>query len=101
MRILGRRARTAAELERALERGGVAAEERESALARLKELGYINDAETARFRARARGRGSRRPKRAARRRKPRMAPPKRSSPPGRCGGSCGDGSPPMRGRSSG
>ncbi len=54
MRILGRRARTAVELERALESGGVAAEERESALARLKELGYINDAETARFRARAR-----------------------------------------------
>ena len=54
MRILGRRARTALELERALERGGVAPEDRESALARLKELGYINDAETARFRARTR-----------------------------------------------
>jgi regulatory protein len=54
MRILGRRARTALELERALERGGVGPQERESALARLKELGYINDAETARFRARTR-----------------------------------------------
>jgi regulatory protein len=54
MRILGRRARSALELERALERGGVAPGDRESALARLKELGYINDAETARFRARTR-----------------------------------------------
>jgi regulatory protein len=54
MRILARRARTAVELERALERGGVGPEDRESALARLKELGYINDAETARFRARRR-----------------------------------------------
>jgi regulatory protein len=54
MRLLGRRSRTALELDRALERAGILPEDRESALARLKELGYINDAETARVRARAR-----------------------------------------------
>ncbi len=54
MRLLARRARTAVELERALERAGVPPDGRESALARLKELGYINDAETARVRARTR-----------------------------------------------
>lgn len=54
MRLLGRRSRTALELDRALERAGIPPRDRESALARLKELGYINDAETARVRARAR-----------------------------------------------
>jgi regulatory protein len=54
MQLLARRSRTALELDRALERAGVGPADRESALARLKELGYINDAETARVRARKR-----------------------------------------------
>jgi len=54
LRLLGHRSRTAAELDQALDRAGIPVPERESALARLKELGYINDAETARVRARTR-----------------------------------------------
>ena len=54
LRLLARRARTAAELDSALARAGVEAAERRSALARLEELGYINDRETARARARTR-----------------------------------------------
>lgn len=54
LRLLGHRARTAAELDQALDRAGVSAADRESALARLRHLGYINDAETARARARTR-----------------------------------------------
>src|SRR5207247_8072539 len=52
------RARTAAEVDRALEKTGVDAEARESTLARLRELGYISDGEVARARAHTRiGRG--------------------------------------------
>lgn len=58
VRLLASRARTSAELDAALERAGFAAAERKSALARLQHLGYINDGETARARARTRiGRG--------------------------------------------
>jgi len=58
LQLLAVRARTAQELERALARSGFAEPERESALARVRELGYINDRETARARARSRvGRG--------------------------------------------
>lgn len=48
------KARTEQELERALERCGVPAGERKSVLARVKELGYLNDREVARGRAAAR-----------------------------------------------
>lgn len=54
LRLLGQRSRTAAELDQALDRAGIPAPDRQSALARLRELGYINDAETARVRARKR-----------------------------------------------
>jgi regulatory protein len=54
LRLLGGRSRTAAELDRDLERAGHTARDRESALARVKELGYLDDAETARDRARKR-----------------------------------------------
>ncbi len=58
LRLLAMRARTAAELDRALERAGCSSADRHSALARLRHLGYINDEETARVRARTRiGRG--------------------------------------------
>ena len=52
--LLAARARTAIELERALQRAGYDERERKSALARMKELGYIDDREVARTRARAR-----------------------------------------------
>jgi len=54
LKLLANRARTALELDRALERAGFPVPERESALARVRELGYINDHETARTRARSR-----------------------------------------------
>jgi SOS response regulatory protein OraA/RecX len=54
LKLLAARARTTLELDRALERAGFPAPERESALARVRELGYINDPETARSRARSR-----------------------------------------------
>ena len=58
VRLLAQRARTAAEVDRALEQAGVDAEARESALARLRQLGYISDREVARARADTRiGRG--------------------------------------------
>jgi regulatory protein len=66
-KLLAIRSRTEQELDRALERAKVAPEDRKAALARLRELGYMDDRETARFRARAlieRGEG---PFRAARR----------------------------------
>ena len=47
LRLLGARARTEVELDRALTRAGYAAEERKSALARVKELGYMDDRELA------------------------------------------------------
>ena len=46
------RARTVAELDRALERAKVSERDRKAALARLRELGYMDDREVARFRAR-------------------------------------------------
>jgi regulatory protein len=51
LKLLTLRARTAQELERALARAGFAETERNSVLARVRELGYINDPETARARA--------------------------------------------------
>lgn len=52
LKLLAARARTAAELERGLERAGFGESERKSALARLRELGYMDDREVARGRAR-------------------------------------------------
>jgi len=54
LKLLALRSRTAQELDRALARSGYGAPERASAVARARELGYINDGETARFRARTR-----------------------------------------------
>jgi regulatory protein len=54
IRLLAQRSRTAAELERALQKAGIAAEERASAMERVRKLGYIDDAEVARARASAR-----------------------------------------------
>jgi regulatory protein len=54
LRLLALRSRTVQELDRALAKAGVASGERRSALARLRELGYINDREVARARARTR-----------------------------------------------
>jgi regulatory protein len=54
LRLLALRSRTAQELDRALAKAGVAPDERQSALARLLELGYVNDREVARARARTR-----------------------------------------------
>ena len=54
LRLLARRSRTALELDRALQKAGIPDGDRETALARLRELGYINDPETARMRARTR-----------------------------------------------
>ena len=52
LRLLARRAYTAAEMEAALERAGVSERERAEAVARLRELGYMDDLEVARARAR-------------------------------------------------
>ena len=58
IRLLALRARTAVEVDRALEKAGIDAEARESTLARLRELGYLSDREVARARAHTRiGRG--------------------------------------------
>ena len=54
MQLLGARSRTERELDRALERAGYTPADRDTALARVRELGYINDRETARARARSR-----------------------------------------------
>ena len=51
-RLLAMRARTVQELDRALERAKVSEKDRKAALARLRELGYMDDREVARFRAR-------------------------------------------------
>ena len=51
--LLGRKAYTNTEMDEALAKSGVSEEERQSAVARLRELGYINDLEVARVRARA------------------------------------------------
>jgi SOS response regulatory protein OraA/RecX len=50
--LLARRSRTELELDRALERAKFPATERKVALARLRELGYMDDREVARGRAR-------------------------------------------------
>ena len=52
LRLLARRAYTAAEMQAALEKAGVSAGERAEAVARLRELGYMDDLEVARTRAR-------------------------------------------------
>ncbi|HWE25617.1 MAG TPA: RecX family transcriptional regulator, partial [Myxococcales bacterium] len=52
LRLLARRAYTQQELRVALARAGVDEPERESAVARLRELGYMDDLEVARARAR-------------------------------------------------
>ena len=52
MRLLARRAYTAMEMDKALERAGVPEGERAEAVARLRELGYMDDLEVARARAR-------------------------------------------------
>jgi regulatory protein len=54
LQILARRARTAQEMDRALERAGFAEPERKAALARLRELGYMDDRALAGMRARTR-----------------------------------------------
>jgi regulatory protein len=51
LRLISARARTATELDRALLRAKVPAAERASALARMRELGYIDDAALATTRA--------------------------------------------------
>ena len=52
VKLLAMRARTVQELDRALERAKVSERDRKAALARLRELGYMDDREVARFRAR-------------------------------------------------
>ena len=54
LQLLAARSRTERELDRALERAGYPPAERDSAVARIRELGYISDRETARTRARSR-----------------------------------------------
>jgi regulatory protein len=54
LRLLAARARTSQELLRALERSGYPENDRNSALARLRELGYMDDREVVRERARSR-----------------------------------------------
>lgn len=51
LRLLGSRSLTARQLEQALARKGVPRDERDAALARVAQLGYIDDAEVARGRA--------------------------------------------------
>jgi regulatory protein len=53
LKLLAVRARTEAELDRALARAQVPDQERAAALARVRELGYLNDAEVATSRARS------------------------------------------------
>jgi regulatory protein len=53
LRLLARRAYTAAEMDVALARKGVSEGERAEAVARLRELGYMDDLEVARARARS------------------------------------------------
>ncbi len=52
LRLLARRAYTALEMDLALEKAGVPGRERAEAVARLGELGYMDDLEVARARAR-------------------------------------------------
>ncbi len=62
LQLLAVRSRTALELDRALTRARISADDRKAALARLRELGYMDDREVARSRARTlleRGEGPR------------------------------------------
>src|SRR5437879_11676958 len=52
LRLLARKARTEEEMHLALEKAGVSEGERAEAVARLRELGYMDDLEVARTRAR-------------------------------------------------
>ena len=52
LRLLARKARTEKEMEAALDKAGVPEGERAEAVARLRELGYMDDLEVARTRAR-------------------------------------------------
>jgi SOS response regulatory protein OraA/RecX len=52
LKLLARKARTQKEMDAALERAGVPEGERAEAVARLRELGYMDDLEVARARAR-------------------------------------------------
>ena len=52
LRLLARKARTEKEMHLALEKAGVSEGERAEAVARLRELGYMDDMEVARGRAR-------------------------------------------------
>ncbi|MBS2024930.1 MAG: regulatory protein RecX [Deltaproteobacteria bacterium] len=51
LRLLSSRERTVRELDQQLQKQGVTPDERAAALARVKELGYIDDASVARARA--------------------------------------------------
>ena len=52
LRLLARKAYTAQEMEKALEKAGLKERERAEVVARLRELGYMDDLEVARARAR-------------------------------------------------
>jgi len=52
LKLLGRKARTRKEMDQALEKAGVPQGERAEAVARLEKLGYMDDLEVARARAR-------------------------------------------------
>src|ERR1700682_5771125 len=52
LELLAMRSRTELELDRALERAKVSAADRKAVLARLRKLGYMDDREVARGRAR-------------------------------------------------
>jgi regulatory protein len=52
LRLLARKAYTEREMDAALERAGLSEGERKGAVARLRELGYMDDLEVARARAR-------------------------------------------------
>jgi regulatory protein len=67
LQLLAARARTEAELDAALLRAGYPEDDRKSALARLRELGYMDDREVARGRARTRVLSGDAPRMAARR----------------------------------
>jgi regulatory protein len=53
LKLLAARSRTEAELRRALETRGYVPDDLEAAVARLRELGYLDDGEVARSRARS------------------------------------------------
>jgi len=67
LKLFAMRARSEQEMDRSLERAGFAEAERKSALARMRELGYMDDREVARGRARSRIEQGDAPRLAARR----------------------------------